>query len=89
MKYVQNKVMIIKSIAENDKELHASAENPELSKVLLLKPGIGQKIVFHALPAARSSAFLIPDMRVHLYYFLCFIPLPANLQPFLTKCCMS
>ena len=33
-----------------------SAENPELSAVLSVKPGGGQNIVLHVSPAARNSA---------------------------------
>ena len=32
------------------------AENPELSKVLCLEPGVGDNVALHALPAARNYA---------------------------------
>ena len=35
-----------------------SAENPELSKVLWFKPGVGQNIALHALTSVRNSVFL-------------------------------
>ena len=49
-----------------------SAENPELSKVILsLKPGVGQNIALCASPTARISAFLISTFSF----------LPNDLQP--------
>ena len=36
-----------------------SADNPELSKVLSSKNGVGQRIALHASPAVRDSTFLI------------------------------
>ena len=35
-----------------------SVENPELTKALPLKPGVGQNIAVHAVPAARN--FFLP-----------------------------
>ena len=35
-----------------------SAENAGLSKVLSLKPGVGQSIALHALTTVRNSVFL-------------------------------
>lgn len=37
------------------------AKNPELEEMLSLELGVSQNIAFHAAPAARKSAFFIPD----------------------------
>ena len=51
-----------------DAEVHVpSAENPALLNVPSFKPGDGQSLVFHALPAARNSAFLISFLSSTFY----------------------
>ena len=52
------------------------AENPELSKVLSFKPGVGQSIASHASPAARHSTLLIFTFLVHSlnFFFLQILP---------------
>ena len=42
-----------------------SVENPELSKVLSLKHGVGQIIASPASSAARNCAFLISALPIH------------------------
>ena len=49
-----------------DKKIRAlSSENTQLSTVLSFKPGVGQNIALHALPAARNFAFLVSAFSVY------------------------
>ena len=49
-----------------------SAENPELTNVLPLKPGVSQNMAMHALPTARNFFLvLISTFLVHSLSFLC------------------
>lgn len=43
----------------------SSAENPELSRVPSVIPGVGQSINLHALPIAGKCAFFISVFQVH------------------------
>ena len=49
-------------------------ENPELSKSLSFKPGLGQNITYHASPTARNSGFLfLPSLHLRKtqpYYWI-------------------
>ena len=50
-----------------------SVENPELTNVLRLMPGVGQKIATHASPICKSVFFvLISTFPVYIFPFLCY-----------------
>ena len=52
------------------------AESPEMTKVLLLKPGVGQNITTHASPIARNFFFVLSSsFPVHSSSFF---PNPLN-----------
>ena len=48
-----------------------SVENPELTNVLSLKPGVGQIIAMHASPTARTVVLvcLLPPRSINLIFF--------------------
>ena len=49
-----------------DTEIKASsARNPELSKILSLKHGVGQNIALYVSPDAGNSVLLTSDFLVH------------------------
>jgi len=48
-----------------------SAENPELTNIFPLKPGVGQNIATQALPTARNFfTVLIFTFLIHLFQML-------------------
>ena len=49
-----------------------SAENPEISKILTVRPRVDQNIALHASPTVRNSAFLISTFSFHLTSFFFF-----------------
>ena len=48
-----------------------SVENPELTNVLPLKPGVGQNIAVHASPTARNffHVLILPSRSIYLNFF--------------------
>ena len=48
-----------------------SAENPDLSKVLCIKPAVGHDIALHASPAARKSIFCFSGSFIFLFSRSC------------------
>ena len=55
-----------------------AVEIPNLSRFLVFEPGIGQNVVLHASPAARSFAFIMFAFQTHPtsgFFFL-----PSHLQ---------
>ena len=55
-----------------------SAEDPEVSKVSSLKPGVGQNIALHASPTVREAAFLTTAMQFLVYAASSLSPPPPN-----------
>ena len=58
------------------------ADNPQLSKALALRPGVGQTIALYALLAARKSA-LVSAFPLHSTFFFFF---SIHSTSFLPKC---
>ena len=50
-----------------------SAENPELTNVLPLKPGVGQNIAMHASPAATNFFLVLISTFTFIFFFFFFI----------------